>query len=183
MAFETKAVGPPEKPVPATYGVAAPLPALLWTCPCPAATIPAPGGAAAVHTTQLAGTQMLAPSEKWCTMLSIRVDQFEFANPGSEEAIEIDVSRQTKFPHPDVVEFVKSTVGAQAASVLGEPQPFYRVSGRDQICEYIKRFANIEVPPYSDWLSYTLEPESWDQTHLIICAPGLFIRYHWSTTA
>lgn len=39
------------------------------------------------------------------TMLSLRIDQFEFDDPGSEESLEIDVSGQSRFPHPDVKAF------------------------------------------------------------------------------
>ncbi|WPH17287.1 hypothetical protein [Variovorax paradoxus] len=38
-------------------------------------------------------------------MLSLRIDQFEFDDPGSEESLEIDVSGQSRFPHPDVKAF------------------------------------------------------------------------------
>ncbi|MFH1814668.1 MAG: hypothetical protein ABIF28_10965 [Pseudomonadota bacterium] len=116
-------------------------------------------------------------------MISLRIDQFEFDNPGSEEALEIDVSRQSNFPHPDVGAFVGATVGVQAASTLAEPKPFYLVSSRGQVSEYVKRFANIEIPLHAEWLTYTLVTESWDQTHLAICGPGIFIRYQWSTSA
>lgn len=114
-------------------------------------------------------------------MLSLRIDQFEFDDPGSEEALEIDVSRQSSFPHPNVQAFVRSVVGVDAA--LPEPQPFYRVHGRGQVSEYIKRFANIELPLHCDWPTYNLVAESWDQTHLVICGVGMFIRYQWSTSA
>lgn len=116
-------------------------------------------------------------------MISLRIDQFEFDNPGSEEALEIDVSRQSKFPHPDVGAFVASTVGVQAASALAEPKPFYLVSSRGQVSEYVGRFVNIEIPLHAEWPTYTLVAEPWDQTHLAICGPGIFIRYQWSTSA
>lgn len=116
-------------------------------------------------------------------MLSVRIDQFEFDDPGSEEAVEIDVSRQSKSPYPDVTSFVRATVGVLAATTLAEPKPFHLVHDRRQISEYVKRFANIDIPLHADWLTYQLATESWDQTHLAICAPGIFIRYHWSTSA
>ena len=116
-------------------------------------------------------------------MLSLRIDQFEFDSPGSEEALEIDVSRKSKFPHPDVGAFVGATVGVQAASTLTEPMPFYLVSSRSQVNEYVKRFANIEIPLHAEWLTYTLSTEFWNQTHLVICGPSIFIRYQWSTSA
>lgn len=117
------------------------------------------------------------------TMLSLRIDQFEFEDPGTEEAVEIDVSRQSNFPHSDVRAFVGATVGARAATTLAEPEPFHLVHDRRQISEYVKRFANIDIPLHADWLTYQLETECPDQTHLAICAPGIFIRYHWSTSA
>ncbi|WP_143129141.1 hypothetical protein [Variovorax sp. PDC80] len=43
-------------------------------------------------------------------MISLRIDQFEFDDPGSEESLEIDVSGRFKFPHPNVKAFVESTV-------------------------------------------------------------------------
>lgn len=116
-------------------------------------------------------------------MRSLRIDQFEFADSGSEESVEIDVSRQSKFPHPDVGAFVASTVGAQAATALSEPKPFHLVPGRGQIAEYVKRFAEIAIPLHADWPTYQLTPESWSDTHVAICAPGIFIRYQWSTSA
>lgn len=116
-------------------------------------------------------------------MLSLRIDQFEFDDPGSEEAVEIDVSRQSRFPHPDVSAFVASTVGVQEAKTLPEPKPFYAVTDRSCVSEYVKRFANIEIPLHADWPTYKLTAESWDQTHLVIIASGIFIRYQWSTSA
>ncbi|WOB06919.1 hypothetical protein [Piscinibacter gummiphilus] len=116
-------------------------------------------------------------------MLSLRIDQFEFDDPGSEEALEIDISRKSKFPHPDVSSFVGATVGVKAASELPEPKPFYLVQARSQVSEYVKRFANIELPLHSDWPTYALENESWDETHLVICGVEVFIRYQWSTSA
>ncbi|WP_124543775.1 hypothetical protein [Piscinibacter terrae] len=116
-------------------------------------------------------------------MLSLRIDQFEFDDPGSEESIEIDLARQSKFPNPDVVTFITSTVGVQVATTLPEPKPFYFVSDRSRVSKYIKRFANIEIPLHADWLTHQLTADSWDQTHLVISAPGIFIRYQWSTSA
>jgi len=116
-------------------------------------------------------------------MISLRIDQFEFDDSGSEEALEIDVSRQSTFPHPDVAAFIGATVGVQAASTLAEPKPFYLISSRGQVSEYVKRFANIVIPLHAEWHTYTLATESWDQTHLVVRGPGVFIRYKWSTTA
>jgi hypothetical protein len=116
-------------------------------------------------------------------MISLRIDQFEFDNHGSEEALEIDVSRQSKFPHPDVGVFVGTTAGFQAASTLVEPKPFNKLSSRAQVSEYVKRFANIAIPLYAEWPTYMLATESWHQIHLVICGPGLFIRYQWTTSA
>lgn len=114
-------------------------------------------------------------------MLSIRIDQFEFEDPGSEESLEIDVSRRSKFPHPDVDAFVEAAIGVQAASTLPEPSHFYRYSGRHQASEYIKRFAHIDIPLHADWPTYILS--TLDQIHLVICSPEQFIRYQWSTSA
>ena len=116
-------------------------------------------------------------------MRSLRIDQFEFDDPGSEETLEIDISRRSNFPHPDVGSFVGATVGVQAAQELPEPQPFYAAPSKGQVSEYIKRFADFEIPLHADWPTYTLATESWDITHLVICGPGLFIRYQWSTSA
>jgi hypothetical protein len=114
---------------------------------------------------------------------SIKADQYEFDDPGSEESLEIDLSRQENFPHPGVSEFVASVVGVAASSSLGEPVPFYRRGHRSQVTDYLKRFANVDVATHADWPTYELEKESWDQVHLVICAPGMFIRYQWSTSA
>lgn len=116
-------------------------------------------------------------------MHSIRIDQFEFDDPGSEEAIEIDVARPSKFAYPNVSAFVGAVVGIVAAAALVEPEPFYRVFDRSRTSEYLKRFANIDVPLHADWPTYKLETESRHQTHLVICAPSMFIRYQWSTSA
>lgn len=116
-------------------------------------------------------------------MLSLRIDQFEFDDPGSEEAVEIDVSRQSNFPHSDIAAFLKETVGIQVASALAEPNPFCKVPDRERISEYLKRFANIEIPLHAQWPTYELATEDWDQTHVAICGPKFFIRYQWSTSA
>ena len=116
-------------------------------------------------------------------MRSIKVDQYEFENSGSEESLEIDLSQKSQFPHPEVRAFVGSTVGVAAASSLGESAHFFQSANRWQVSEYLKRFAGIDVPVHSDWPTYELEKESWDRVHLVICAPGVFIRYQWSTSA
>jgi len=116
-------------------------------------------------------------------MLSLRIDQFEFTDPGSEESLEIDVSGKSKFPHPDVKAFVGSTVDASCALVLAEPMPFYRVTDRVRVSEYLKRFAKVDVPPHCDWPTYLLSKDSWDETHIVISGPASFIRYCWSTSA
>ncbi|MCT8176346.1 hypothetical protein [Variovorax sp. CY25R-8] len=116
-------------------------------------------------------------------MFSLRIDPFEFDDPGSEESLEIDVSGRSKFPHPDVKAFVKSTADASQALTLEESVPFYRVEDRWRIAEYLNRFARIDVPPHCDWPAYLLSRELWNETHLVICTPMKFIRYRWSTTA
>ncbi len=116
-------------------------------------------------------------------MRSIRVDQFEFPEPGSEEALEIDFSRMSEFPHPDVRSFVRSTVGIDAAAALPAAKPFHSVTGKEEASEYMKRFADIEVPQHCDWPTHVLSDESWDAVHLVICGPKFFIRYRWSTSA
>lgn len=116
-------------------------------------------------------------------MRSVKVDQYEFDDHGSEESLEIDLSRQSRFPHPDVKEFVASTAGAAVAAALCAPVPFYRVANRSQVIEYLKRFAAVEIPAHADWPTYVLEDVSWDNLHLVICAQDLFIRYRWSTSA
>lgn len=116
-------------------------------------------------------------------MISIRIDSFEFEDPGTEEMVEIDICRRSRRPCPDVNAFVAATVGSQAVASLAEPKTFHAVARRQEISEYIKRFANIEIPPHVDWLTYQLDEGEWDQTHMVICAPGMFIRYCWSTTA
>lgn len=117
------------------------------------------------------------------TMRSLRIDQFEFDDPGSEESLEIDVSSNSKFPHPDVKAFIGSTVDASCASVLAEPMPFYRLTDRARVSEYLMRFAKVDIPPHCDWPTYLLSTDSWDETHIVICGPTSFIRYSWSTSA
>jgi len=116
-------------------------------------------------------------------MRSIRLDQFEFDDSGSEEALELDISRQSTFPHPTPHAFVQSTLGVEAAASLGNPQPFFRVPGRGQVSEYLKRYADIDIPPHSDFSTYVLNADSWAGEHLLICGHGVFIRYAWSTSA
>lgn len=116
-------------------------------------------------------------------MLSLRIDRFEFEDPASEQMLEIDISRQSKYPFPDAESFVREAVSAHAAANLAESRPFYMISGRAKVSEYLKRFANIEVPLHADWATYLMAEPDWDQVHLVICAPGVFIRYHWSTSA
>lgn len=116
-------------------------------------------------------------------MLSIRIDQFEFVYPDAEEKLEIDVSKRSRFPHPDVKAFAGSTIGVPAASALPEPVPFYRMAERGSISEYLERFARIDVSRHCDWATHILSEGSWDEVHLIICMPDAFVRYHWSTSA
>lgn len=116
-------------------------------------------------------------------MLSIRVDSFEFDDPASEQVIEIDTSRQSKYLLPDVEAFVRVAISDHAAANLAAPRPFYSIPGRVQVTEYLKRFAGIDVPLHVDWVTYPIEEPDWNQVHLVICAPGVFIRYHWSTSA
>ena len=116
-------------------------------------------------------------------MLSYRVDQFEFDNPSTEEVVEIDVSRQSVFPHPDVSSFVGAVVSVQAAESLPEPTPFNVVHGRAEVRQHVKRFADIEIPTDVAWPTYRLDTHSPDEVLLVLCAPGFFIRYQWSTSA
>ncbi len=116
-------------------------------------------------------------------MRYINIDQYEFDDSSSEESLEINLSRRSHFPHTDLSAFVVSTVNLAAASSLDEPMPFYKTPSRSQVAEYLKRFANLDVPVHSDWPTYKLERESWDQVHLVICSPEFFIRYQWRTSA
>ncbi len=52
------------------------------------------------------------------------LDQFEFDDPASEEALDIAVAKRSKFPFPDVGEFVASAVGVDASRQLPQPMPF-----------------------------------------------------------
>jgi hypothetical protein len=100
-------------------------------------------------------------------MRSFRIDQFEFESPGSEEAVEIDIARQSS-PYPDIGSFIGATVGVDAAAALVEPTPFHLMPDRVLVSEHIKRFANIEIPLHSAWLTYQLTADSSDDTHVAI---------------
>ena len=116
-------------------------------------------------------------------MLSLCLDQFEFEDSGSEEALETDAARQSRFPHPDVASFVGAVIGIAAAASLPEPKPFFRVARRSTAGDYLRRFAQLDVPPRCDWPTCEFDEGSWDEVHLVICGPGVFIRYRWSATA
>lgn len=116
-------------------------------------------------------------------MRNVRVDQFEFDNRGSEESLEIDVAARSRFPHPTLTSFANAVLDAPLAASLPEPLPFFRLTGRDQICAYLLRFASIDVPYHADYPSYLLSGHEFDEFHLLISGPDTFIRYRWSTSA
>lgn len=82
-------------------------------------------------------------------MRSIRIDPYAFDNPASEASLLIDLSRPSEFPHPDVKAFVGAVVSAAAASSLHDSIPFYRISQREKVSEYLKCFASMDLPVHA----------------------------------
>ncbi|MBI1322715.1 hypothetical protein GC170_05970 [bacterium] len=116
-------------------------------------------------------------------MRSLYFDQFEFDEPASEECLRIDISHQSRDPLPEIGAFVAKILGDEAALALGDPIPFNRVDGRGQVCEHMKRFADIDIPEHVEWPTYCLVSGSWNEMHLVVCGTAFFIHYYWTTTA
>lgn len=121
--------------------------------------------------------------EQLLEMRTILVDHFEFDTSSSEESLEICVSRQSAVPHPDLGAFTASVLDPAQRSSIAEPVPFFKVAGRQTVSEYLNRFAGVDVPLHAEWPTYQVEAADWHTLHLILCGPGIFIRYRWATSA
>jgi hypothetical protein len=112
-------------------------------------------------------------------------DQFEFDSFSSEESLEIVVAKKqvaSVAQFGDLREFVAASAGTGAAESLGQSRPFNDRASYSSVREYLKRFANIDVPDPNEWEMYVLFEDAleWDG---VFEAPDMFIRYHWSSTA
>jgi hypothetical protein len=115
-------------------------------------------------------------------MRTLTFDPFEFDNPSTEETLELWIAAKGDFPFPDVRSFVESAASVKSAEVLGPAGPFRERFGYGMVRGYLARFAGIMVPQPCDWPTFVLNHDDtdWDG---VFEAPGLFIRYHWFTTA
>lgn len=110
------------------------------------------------------------------------IDQFEFEDSQSEEALEVIAAIQSDFPFSDVAKFVATAVGEQAARNLVQPSPFDERSGGATVRKYLERFTGLSLPSPCNWPTHVISDE-WNECHLVICGPGQFISYRWSTSA
>ncbi len=92
------------------------------------------------------------------------------------------VAAKRDYPFPDVRSFVASAAGVKAAECLGPAEPFHEWFGYGMVRGYLARFAGVVVPQPCNWATFVLNQDEtdWDG---VFEAPGLFIRYHWFTTA
>lgn len=109
-------------------------------------------------------------------------DQFEFDHPDSEVSLELWMAARSRFPYPDLRSFVASTATVEVANALRPAQPFPEPGYGGMVRAYLARFAGVSVPTPCDWLTYELINDAcdWDAAFE---APGLFIRFHWWSTA
>jgi len=115
-------------------------------------------------------------------MRTLVFDQFEFDVPDSEESLELWIAAKRDFPFPDVRSFVAAATGAKAVEALGPSEPFSEHFGAGMVRSYLARFAGIVVPQPCDWPTYVLKQDN-DEWDGVFDAGGMFIRYHWCTTA
>ena len=115
-------------------------------------------------------------------MRVVSVDQFEFENPSTEESLEIAVASRSAFPFPDAQHFVASRVGVAAAASLPQPIAFNERLACGLLRKYTERFVGVLMPEPCTWPTYVLSdgPDEWN---LVLCGPGLFVHYLWSTSA
>ena len=115
-------------------------------------------------------------------MRTLTFDQFEFDPPDSEETLHLWIASKSDFPFPDVRSFAAAAVSVEAAPALCQPVPFSDSFGYGIVRGYLPRFAGVTVPPSCTWPTYLLldDVQEWDG---VFEADGLFIRYHWWSTA
>ncbi|MEX1231263.1 MAG: hypothetical protein WEB58_13540 [Planctomycetaceae bacterium] len=118
-------------------------------------------------------------------MRKLYFDQFEFDSSSSEESLEIHVALKQLQPQKqfdDLQSFAHASAGESASVNLGKLVPYQDLAGFSSIREYLKRFANINVPDPCDWQMVVLNEDDlyWDG---ILDSPDYFIRYQWSSTA
>jgi hypothetical protein len=129
-----------------------------------------------------------------CKGTALRVlyfDQFEFNSFSSEEILEIHIGAKhsqgiTKFT--DVIAFAQDSQARRVnhnpgdATHVGSPRPYVDTASYSSIRQYLKRFADLDVPDPCDWLVYVMYEDDleWDG---ILETPTHFIRYHWESTA
>lgn len=115
-------------------------------------------------------------------MRTLSFDQFEFDPPEGEEGLEVAIVTKRDRPFPDLFVFAASMWGPDVASALPEPVAFKEKLGPGNIREYLKQYADLELPMPCEWPTYIL-CDDWNDWDAIIAGPDLWIRYHWSTSA
>lgn len=118
-------------------------------------------------------------------MRALVFDQFEFDSFSDEEWLEIHLAKKqtgTVSQFRNIREFVAASGGTPAIEVPDHALPFDDRASFSSVREYLKRFADIDVPDPCDWRMYVLfEAElEWDG---VFESQDFFIRYHWSSTA
>ena len=117
-------------------------------------------------------------------------DQFEFDTFASEESLEIHVAAKSIAAKSltrvaqfcDVAEFVAATDGPGSVDDLSEFTEFTERGLYSSVREYLKRFANIDVPNPCNWTMCVLFQDDLD-FDAVFDTPSQFIRYHWLSTA
>jgi len=115
-------------------------------------------------------------------MKVVSVDQFEFEDAATEEALDIAIAKKSAFPHPSVQAFVEAAVGIEAAKRLQPAVAFSDQFAYGKVREYLQRFAKWSLPDPCSWPTHILA-EGPDEWHLVLCGPDIFVSYRWSTSA
>ena len=114
-------------------------------------------------------------------MRTLLFDQDEFDGPGSEESLEVIISKRKGYPHPTVEEFA-AKVFKLRGDQLPQPIPFLRTSEFAGNAWYLTHFGGLTVPDGCDWPCFVLADE-WNHRHVILDRGDAFISMRWSTTA
>jgi hypothetical protein len=116
-------------------------------------------------------------------MQILEFDQFEFANPSTEERLRLSVERRSQISL--AAEFLDHCLSrVQQSSLLPQSQPtsFQNCSWRTEVEELLSRFMPQLVSELGKSKVSTLLNEP-DEHWLLIESPERFILYEWSTSA
>jgi len=116
-------------------------------------------------------------------MQTLEFDQFEFANPSTEEHLRLAVERKSRMPV--ISTFLDQCLSrVQQASLVSPipPQPFQECFWRREVEDLLARFAPQLVPDLDESMVTVLLNE-FDEHWLLIDSPRKFILYEWRTSA